>query len=234
MNRYSKITNYKNKREIVLLKSLPCDYGKCAFCNYILDNSIDEDEIYKVNMQTLANITGEFAVLEVINSASVFELPMSTLEKIREIVYEKNIKIIYFEAYFGYVRRLDEIREFFSGIEIRFIIGIETFDNKYRIRTLKKNFYLTDKILEKLKKEYYTALLLICTKGQTREQILNDIKLGLENFNLTTISVFIDNGTEIKRDEDLVKWFVTEVYPTIKDNDKLEILIDNKDFGVYS
>lgn len=56
---------------------------------------------------------------------------------------------------------------------------------------------------------------------------------GLENFNLTTISVFIENGTSIKRDESLVKWFITEIYPNIKDNPKLEILIDNKDFGVY-
>ncbi|WP_068267805.1 radical SAM protein [Caviibacter abscessus] len=234
MNRYSKITDYVNKREIVLLKSLPCDYGKCAFCNYILDNSTDENEINNVNMEILKNITGEFGVLEVINSASVFELPISTLEEIRRIVYEKNIKILYFEAYFGYVKRLDEIRNFFSDIEIRFIIGIETFDNKYRIKTLKKNFYLTDKIFEKVKQEYYTVLLLICTQGQTKEQILNDINTGLQNFNITTISVFIDNGTSIKRDENLVKWFIKEIYPTIKNNEKLEILIDNKDFGVYS
>ena len=34
MDRYSKITN-KNKREIVLLKALPCAWGKCRFCDYI-------------------------------------------------------------------------------------------------------------------------------------------------------------------------------------------------------
>lgn len=44
MIRYSKVLE-KNIREIVLLKSFPCDYSKCAFCNYILDNSNDEDEI---------------------------------------------------------------------------------------------------------------------------------------------------------------------------------------------
>lgn len=229
MKRYNKLHN----REIVLLKGLPCDYGKCAFCNYIEDNTTDENLINSVNTEVLSNVTGEFGSLEVINSASVFELPIKTLELIRKIAYKKNIKTLYFEAYFGYIRRLDEIREFFSGIEIRFIIGIETFDNKYRIKTLKKNFYLTDRIFEKVKKEYYTVLLLICTQGQTKEQILNDIKLGLENFNLTTISVFIENGTSIKRDESLVKWFITEIYPNIKDNPKLEILIDNKDFGVY-
>ena len=48
--RYSKIEN-KNKREIVLLKSFPCKYGKCKFCNYIEDNSTDELEINKINLK---------------------------------------------------------------------------------------------------------------------------------------------------------------------------------------
>lgn len=74
---------------------------------------------------------------------------------------------------------------------------------------------------------------MICTKGQTKEQILNDINQGLKNFKLTTISVFVDNGTQIKRDEELVKWFIQEVYPDIKENENIEVLIDNKDFGVY-
>ena len=44
-SRYSKILE-KNQREIVLLKSFPCSYGKCSFCNYINDNSLNEDEMY--------------------------------------------------------------------------------------------------------------------------------------------------------------------------------------------
>ena len=98
--RYSKIEN-KNKREIVLLKSFPCKYGKCKFCNYIEDNSTDELEIDKVNLETLQEVTGEFEALEVINSGSVFELPIKTLERIREVVHNKNIKLLYFEIYYG-------------------------------------------------------------------------------------------------------------------------------------
>ena len=47
MDRYSEITN-KNQREIVLLKAFPCVWGKCSFCDYILDNSNFEDEINKL------------------------------------------------------------------------------------------------------------------------------------------------------------------------------------------
>ncbi|MGL6024295.1 MAG: radical SAM protein, partial [Cetobacterium sp.] len=62
--RYSKIEN-KNKREIVLLKGLPCKYGKCKFCNYIEDNSENLEEIDRVNKETLEEVTGEFGALEV-------------------------------------------------------------------------------------------------------------------------------------------------------------------------
>ena len=99
MERYNKITE-KNNREILLLKSFACSYGKCAFCNYILDNSYDENEINEVNIELLNKVTGEFGCLEIINSASVFELPKKTLEYIKKIVDNKKIKILYFEVYY--------------------------------------------------------------------------------------------------------------------------------------
>ena len=71
MDRYSEVTN-KNQREIVLLKAFPCKWGKCSFCDYILDNSNDEEEINKLNFEVLENITGKYKVLEVINSKSYF------------------------------------------------------------------------------------------------------------------------------------------------------------------
>ena len=82
MDRYSEVTN-KNQREIVLLKAFPCVWGKCSFCDYILDNSTNEDEINKLNFEVLENITGKYKVLEVINSGSCFELPKATLEQIK-------------------------------------------------------------------------------------------------------------------------------------------------------
>ena len=72
MDRYNKITN-KNIREIVLLKAFPCVWGKCSFCDYIDDNSLNEEEIVTLNKEILKNITGEFKVLEVINSGSCLD-----------------------------------------------------------------------------------------------------------------------------------------------------------------
>ncbi len=229
--RYSKIEN-KNKREIVLLKSFPCKYGKCKFCNYIEDNSTDELEIDKVNLETLQEVTGEFGALEVINSGSVFELPIKTLERIREVVYNKNIKLLYFEIYYGYKNRLDEIREFFKGIDIRFRMGMETFDNNFRINSYGKNFKIDTLEIEELSKKLYSVCLLICVKGQTKEMIKKDIELGLKYFKSITVNIFINNGTEVERDEELVKWFV-ENYNQLQEDPRVELLIDNKDLGVF-
>ena len=91
MERYSRITD-KNRREIVLLRAFPCAWGKCTFCDYIEDNGKDETELVFQNREVLKEITGEFGVLEVINSGSCFELPKETLEDIRKIVEEKGIR----------------------------------------------------------------------------------------------------------------------------------------------
>lgn len=218
--RYNKITG-KHQREIVLLKSFPCKYGKCSFCNYIEDNSTDENEIDKVNFEVLKEITGEYGVLEVINSGSVFEITKNTLAEIKRIVKEKNIKTLYFEIYYGYIKRLNEIRDYFDGVEIRFRMGVYN-----------KNFKVNEKDLEFLGKELYSVCLLICTKGQTREMIKSDIETALKYFKGVTINIFIDNGTVVKRDNELVKWFV-ENYLYLMDDDRVELLIDNKDLGVF-
>ncbi len=228
-NRYN-IIKGKNAREIVLLKGFPCKYGKCAFCNYIEDNSTDEKEINKINFEELEKITGEIGVLEVINSGSVFELPKETLVKIREIVREKNIKKLYFEAYWAYKNRLNEIRNFFEGVEVIFKVGIETFDDDFRNNILRKNLFY--KNVKEISEYFSSACLMVGIKGQTREMIKNDIEIGLKNFNQLTINVFVDNGTAVKRDDELVKWFEKE-YVWLLDEERVEVLNDNKDFGVF-
>ena len=157
--RYSKVEG-KFQREIVLLKSFPCAYGKCSFCNYIEDNSNNEEEINEVNLEVLKEITGEFGILEVINSGSVFEIPKKTLEKIREVVYEKDIKILYFEIFYSYLSRLDEIINYFNEkkkVEIRFRMGIESFDNDFRRKVYNKNIFLDKKKIKELSEKIYSV-----------------------------------------------------------------------------
>ena len=46
------------------------------------------------------------------------------------------------------------------------------------------------------------------------------------------INIFVNNGTVVKRDIELVKWFVQDMKHLFND-DRVEILIDNKDLGVF-
>lgn len=230
MQRYS-IIHDKLPREVLLLKSFPCIYGKCTFCNYILDNSVSLVEIEDANDKVIAQITGQYGVIEVLNSGSVFELPPSILTQIKAKIDEVGIHTIYFETYYGYRKRLNEMRAYFSNQEVRYRIGIETFDDEFRERVLNKPFP-TDDIMQ-LADDFYACCLLICIQGQTKEQILNDIKLARDHFKVITINVFIENDTPVKRDDELVKWFINDVYPSLKNEPQIEILLDNKDLGVF-
>lgn len=227
MDRYSKVIN-KNLREIVLLKALPCIWGKCAFCDYIDDNDDNIAEINKLNKEVLNNITGEFGVLEVINSGSCFEIPRESLEYIKKIVVEKKIKKLFLESHWCYKNRLQEMRDFF-GIEIIFKIGVETFDNSFRNLVLNKNANF--KTVDEVKESFQSVCLLVGIKGQTKEMIKRDINLVLENFKYATINVFINNTTDVKRDEELVQWF-TDNFKYLDDYQYIEVLYNNTDFGV--
>ena len=227
MDRYNKITN-KNNREIVLLRSFPCVWGKCSFCDYIDDNGRDEEELNKLNKEVLDNITGEFGVLEVINSGSCFEIPKETMNYIKKIVDEKKIKLLFFESHWCYRNRLDEIKNFFN-IPIIFKIGVETFDYDFRNNFLNKNAKFKD--AKEVAEKFQSVCLMVGIKGQTKDMIRKDIEILLENFKYGTINVFVDNTTSIKRDEELVQWFRKE-YSYLDDHATIEVLYHNTDFGV--
>lgn len=227
MDRYN-IINGKNKREIVLLKSFPCAWGKCSFCDYIEDNSKNKEEILKVNNEVLSKITGVHGVLEVINSGSVFEIPKESLEQIREIVKSKNIKRLYFEAHWCYRKRLQEIKDFF-GVEVIFKTGMETFDEDFRNNVLNKNIKYKD--IEEVKSYYDSICLMVGIEGQTKEMIERDMDIVINQFPKATINIWTENSTRFKRDEEIIKWF-QEKYRFLENNENIEVLFENTDFGV--
>ena len=227
MERYSRITN-KNRREIVLLKARPCAWGKCRFCDYINDNSVNTEEMVKLNREVLKRVTGEFGVLEVIDSASCFELPEETLTDIRKVVREKNIKKLFFESHYMYRKRLDEIRDFF-GIPIVFKVGVESFDEDFRENYLNKHAGF--KTPEEVAEYFDSPCIMVGIKGQTKEMIRKDIEILKKYFKLGTVNVFTDNSTDVKKDPELAEWFIKE-YQYLDDDPSIEVLYEKTDFGV--
>ena len=227
MERYSRITD-KNQREILLLRAFPCAWGKCAFCDYIEDNGRDEEEMVKENRQVISQVTGEFGVLEVINSGSCFELPKETLEDIGQTVRRLSIQRLIFESHWIYRHRLEEMRQFF-GIPVTYKMGVETFDYDFREKVLNKHAEF--KTPQEAAEYFDSICLMVGIQGQTKEMIRNDISMLKKYFRHGTVNVYNNNTTPIKRDEELVKWFMEE-YKWLLDDPEVEVLYEITDFGV--
>ena len=63
---------------------------------------MDNKKIDDINFEVLKKVTGEFGVLEVIDSASVFDLTQNTLREIKRIVEEKILRD-YFLKLIGFI-----------------------------------------------------------------------------------------------------------------------------------
>ena len=229
MERYSTIDR-KYKREIVLLKARPCRWRKCKFCDYIEDNEINEEKIDQINKEVLKKVTGKYGVLEVIDSASFFELTENTKKMIKEIVNEKNIHTLFFECHWIYRNKVHEIREYFKNQKIIIKTGVETFDNDFRENHLKKGAGFKD--YKEVLKYFDSPCLMVGIKGQTKEMIDRDMKIILNNFPHATVNVFNNNSTDVKRDDKLVEWFLEKYHQRLISNEKIDYLYNITDFGV--
>ena len=229
MERYAKITE-KRKREIVLLRAKGCVYKKCAFCDYHLDKCDDETANFALNREALEKVTGEFGELEVINSGSVFELDRNTIELIKKICREKGISTIHFEAHYLYDKKIPALRQAFSEFDLKMKLGLETFDHNFRENVLKKG--IPEHRPEIISRNFDEANFLFGIAGQTASSMERDILLGLEHFERICVNIMCENSTEIKPDKNVISDFMKNVYPKYRDNERIDILVNNTDFGV--
>lgn len=226
MERYAEIST-KMPREFVLLQGCGCRWAKCSFCDYHADVS---DNPFEVNSRVLSRVTGKYGVLDVINSGSGIELDEQTLDLIKKVLEEKKIHTVWFEMHYMYRNRLEEFAKRFSPVRVKFRCGIESFDGLRR-RQWNKGVS-ADVTVTDVAKYFCGVCLLVCTQGDTKERIITDIELAKKHFEYMSVNLFCNNGTEVRRDESLADWFVKEVYPLIKDDNRVEVLIGNTDLGV--
>lgn len=224
--RYSKIKE-KFPREFILLQGTGCFWKKCKFCDYYQDISTNP---FETNEPIIDKITGEFGILDVINSGSAMELDPKTLNYLIKKVKKCKIKELWFEAHWNYRKKLDEFSKKFENCSVKYRIGIETFNKNLR-NFWNKGIPETVEIPEIIK-YFKSVCLLVGTENQTFETVLNDIYLADKYFEHYMINVFIPNSKSIKANPELIKRFVNEIYPKIKDDPKVEISINNTDLGV--
>jgi len=226
MDRYALIRT-KMPREFVLLQGTGCRWRKCTFCDYHEDVS---ECPFEVNKPVLRRVTGQYGVLDVINSGSAMELDADTIALIKEVVREKNIHTLWFEAHYMYRKKLASFAEQFAPVKVKFRCGVETFDPE--LRDAWKKGIPSSVSAQDIARYFQGICLLCCTQGETKEHILKDIELARQHFEYFSVNVFCNNHTEVKQDKELATWFAQEVYPTIKEDTRIEILMENTDLGV--
>ena len=229
MVRYSEITE-KKAREIVLLRGSGCAYRGCTFCDYHLDSCADEDENYALNAEVLSHVTGKYGEIEIINSGSVFELDGRTIELIKSTCREKGITVIHFEAHYMYRNEIAGLRRSFDGFTLKMKLGLETFDYDLRERVLRKGIAERDE--RRIAQGFDEANFLFGVSGQTESSMLYDMRTGLKYFERICVNLMCENTTSVKPDGAVADVFLRKVYPLYKDDPRVDILIENTDFGV--
>ena len=226
MDRYALI-HTKMPREFVLLQGTGCCWKKCTFCDYHDDVS---EHPFKINEPVLRQVTGQYGVLDVINSGSALELDEKTIVLIKEVVKEKQIHTLWFEAHYMYRKKLADFARQFAPVQVKFRCGVETFD--VALRDAWKKGIPSSVTPEDVAKYFQGVCLLCCTQGESKEHIIKDIEIAQTHFEYFSVNVFCNNSTQVKQDKELVQWFAREVYPKIKDEEGIEVLMENTDLGV--
>ena len=232
MKRYDQITE-KNPREIVLLRGTGCQWKRCTFCDYHRDASSDAKANFALNSAVLDRVTGELGRLEVINSGIFVNLDPQTLSKIRDITIAKGITELHFECHWMHRRDLSKLRAFFAQVPTRLIfkIGIETFDIPLREKILKKGMGSASP--EQIAAAGFEEINLLCgIDGQTANSMHTDIETGLSFFSRVCVNVMTENTTAIRPNREVIEAFMREVYPLFQNDQRVDILLQNTDFGV--
>ena len=226
MDRYALI-HTKMPREFVLLQGTGCRWRKCTFCDYHEDVS---DNPYAINEPVLRQVTGQYGVLDIINSGSAMELDADTIGLIKEVVKEKKIHTLWFEAHYMYRKKLADFAKQFDPVQVKFRCGVETFDPALR-DAWKKG--IPSSVTPEDIARYFQGICLLCgTQGESKDHILKDIELAKRHFEYFSVNVFCNNGTSVRKDSELATWFAQEIYPTIKEDPRIEVLMENTDLGV--
>ena len=226
------IIHEKNPREIVLLRGSGCRWKNCSFCDYHLDCSENEAENFALNTAVLRNVTGLYHHLEVVNSGSFPELGNETLFFIAELCRKKEIKTLHFECHYLYRDEIEKWRKVFAecGTELKIKTGVETFDYDFREHFLKKG--IDEKDPEKIAEAFDECCLLFGLRGQTAESMIRDIETGLRYFERVCVNIFNENATNIEPDTAVIAEFKEKVMPKYRNNDRVDILMENTDFGI--
>lgn len=215
-----------------MLRGKGCAWRRCRFCDYHLDYSVDEAANFQLNRRQLEKVTGVYQKLEVINSGSFVDLDADTMELVKSICKEKRICTVNFECHWIHRETTEPFRREFKkcGINVKIKIGVETFDPFFRESYLDKGIDQQDPA--EIARYFDECCLLQGLPGQTTASMIQDIETGLQCFERVCVNIMQNNSTPIKADCGVKDMFLRRVMPLYQSNNRVDILLENTDFGV--
>lgn len=231
MERYS-IIREKNPREIVLLRGRGCRWRRCRFCDYHLDFSKDDDANLALNRSVLSSVTGLYGALEAINSGSFSDLDGDSINAVLDACQSKGISRLHIECHWRDRDTLPAIRSKFNraGVRVKVKTGVETFDEILRDDVLLKGMEHAPP--EDIAAYADEVCLLFGLTGQTELTMRSDIETGLRFFERICVNLMTENSADMQPDREVLDIFMKHIYPAYRDDPRIDILIENTDFGV--
>ena len=68
--------------------------------------------------------------------------------------------------------------------------------------------------------------------GQTLESMKRDLELGLRYFERICVNIMCENSTPVRPDPDVIRAFCENLLPLYRSDQRVDILLNNTDFGV--
>lgn len=231
LQRYSVIQG-SMPREMVLLRGYGCGWARCTFCDYHLDRCPDGAANLALNRQALEQVTGRFRHLEAINSGSFCELDAGTLALLEQVCLEKQIETLHVECHWMHRGKVPALRAHYAalGIRVRVRLGVESFDYNFRENVLQKG--IPERAPAKIAAGFDECNLLFGLPGQTFASMQRDIEIGLAHFDRLYLNLMTANSAPLQPDAAACAAFREGLFPLYKDNPRIDILLENTDFGV--
>ena len=137
-----RVSDKLGRRLVLILKSYPCSWGKCIFCPFALEQSVNIKEIIKENTAVIEEALRELREedvgrVAVFNGSNFHELPLDTVLKLRPLARERVFEV---EERSEYVTEdaVEGLAELMRPKELVIRVGFEVWDEGLREEYLRK------------------------------------------------------------------------------------------------
>ncbi len=137
-----RVSDKLGRRLVLILKSYPCSWGKCVFCPFALEQSVNIKEIIKENTAVIEEALRELREedvgrVAVFNGSSFHELPLDTVLKLRPLARGRVFEV---EERSEYVTEdvVEGLTELMRPKELVIRVGFEVWDEGLREEYLRK------------------------------------------------------------------------------------------------